>query len=155
MFQGLRVLLAAVYTLLSVAVSVDAFVPSTSSIMGLKMTSPNEQYLNSLRPQSTQAVLQKGQLIKAANSCTKVETEIDTILFNIFKVENVFFSRHSRTIMFKLKQDMTDLYLYENDVMQRLTNGTKIYAKSFKNFMFVPMEFEDPVDAIMYKDEQI
>lgn len=127
-----------------------------------KMSSPSESYLNSLVPQTSNIVLEKMQInntmykdIQSAQICTKSDIEIDTIIFNIFKVETVFFNRNSRTIYFKLKADMADLFLYENNDMHKVTNKTKIVGKGIRNFMFIPMNFDTPVDAIMYKNESI
>jgi hypothetical protein len=133
----------------------DAFVmPYGRCLSGIKMTSSSESYLDSLRPPLSKILLDKTDLLKDVQTCNKIECEVDTIMFNIYKVENIFFNRNSRTVLFRLKQDMNDLFLYEDDKkMQRLSNGTKIYAKAFKNFMFLPMKHDVPVDAIMYKEQ--
>lgn len=79
--------------------------------------------------------------------------EIDTILFNIYKVENIFFNKKSTTIMLKLKDEMKDIYISKNDDenMLKLANHTKIVSKAFKNFVVYPLDID--ADAIMYKSE--
>lgn len=138
---------------------VHSFSPS-----GIKMLSPSEIYLRSLslrQPQITATslsnILNKNDVnyqLKNAQQCTKTDVEVDTILFNIFKVQTVFLNRNCRTIYFKLKEDMKDLYFYDED-LQKITKNTTIIGKGFTNFMFVPMNFDTPVDAIMYTDKSI
>ncbi len=101
----------------------------------LKM-SMHDDYLNSL---------------KSSSLMDKHNIEINTILFNMWKVENVFFNRNSRTIMFKLKEDMNNILIKSNDNLQVLPKETKIYSKAFKNFLFYPMNSTD-IDAIMYME---
>jgi hypothetical protein len=119
----------------------------------LKMGSSSESYLQSLQPPLSKGLLEKGDLLKDVQTFSKSDCEIDTIMFNIYKVENVFFNRNSRTILFRLKEDMQDLFLYDDNKMEKITNGTKIYAKAFNNFMFLPMNYDVSVDAIMYKEQ--
>ncbi len=121
----------------------------------LSMSSSSERYLQSLcmrQPAvSTQAMamLSCDNIINAKNF-TKDTMEFDTILFNMQKVQNVFFNRNAKNIMFSLRNNTKNVYIYEDGATQRLTDTTTIFSKAFRNFMFYPMK--NDVDAIIYKE---
>ncbi|WP_396189977.1 hypothetical protein [Flavobacterium sp.] len=100
---------------------------------------------------STQAMsmLSCDNIINAKNF-TKDTMEFDTILFNMQKVQNVFFNRNAKNIMFSLRNNTKNVYIYEDGATQRLTDTTTIFSKAFRNFMFYPMK--NDVDAIIYKE---
>jgi len=139
---------------------VNSFTPSA-----IRMLSPSDIYLRSLSLRQTQLtsypvldILNKNdvtELMRKATTYTQPEKEVDTIIFNIYKIDKVFFNKNSRTISFTLRENMRDLYIYENNIMHRFTNSTKIYTKGFKNFVFLPMSLDVPVDGLLYKDERI
>lgn len=124
----------------------------------LRMSSTSDNYLRSLsitpNPVGTyhndltfKKVMILPNNIKETN---QTDVEIDTILLNIYRVENVFFNKNSKTIMLKLRDTMKDIYVYNDDIM-KLANDTKIVSKSFKNLVVYPMQLD--ADAVMYKSE--
>lgn len=121
----------------------------------LSMSSTSELYLQSLCTRqpavSTQAMamLSCDNIINSKNF-TKDIMEFDTMLFNMQKVESVFFNRNAKNIMFNLRNNTKNIYIYEDGVSQRLTDNTKIFSKAFRNFLFYPMKKD--VDAIIYKE---
>jgi hypothetical protein len=70
----------------------------------------------------------------------------------MYAVDNVFFNRKSKNIIFSLKHNMEDLFVYDNNIPYKLSNETKIFATAFKQFLFIPIKGDKNIDAIMYKD---
>ena len=87
-----------------------------------------------------------------AKKTDKSEVEIDTFMLNMYKVENIYWNKNSKTIILKLKHELKDIYVHENmSYLLRLSNHTKIVSKAIKNFVVYPMHID--ADAIMYKSE--
>ena len=109
--------------------------------------SMHDDYLRSLSVQPYDRL----NNLQNAKVTDKENIEVNTILFNMWKIDNVFFNRNSKTIMFKLKEDMDNIFVKTDEELERLPKATKIYSKAFRNFLFYPMNSTD-VDAIMYME---
>lgn len=90
--------------------------------------------------------------LKSIRESEQSQIEISTMVFNMCAVKNVFFNRNSKNIIFYLKNNMEDLFIYEKDVPYKLSNETKIVSTALNNFLFIPIRGDNNVDAVMYKD---
>lgn len=117
----------------------------------LKM-STSDDYLRSLNMLGRQSLYNK---ILNAKECQKSEVEIDVIIFNIYRLKNIFFNRKSKDIIFKLNDNMKDLYYDDYKTVEKITNKTRIYSAGCKNFIFCELDPEMNVDALMFKNKDI
>jgi len=90
--------------------------------------------------------------LKTVTESKQPQLEISDMVFNMYAVDNVFFNRKSKNIIFSLKHNMEDLFVYDNNIPYKLSNETKIFATAFKQFLFIPIKGDKNIDAIMYKD---
>jgi len=96
--------------------------------------------------------IHKLEQLKQAPDSAKEQIEINSILFNLYNVESVFFNRKAKNIIFHLKDNIKDLYIYDDQEAYKLSNNTKFFSKAFQNFIFVPIETDVNIDAILCKD---
>lgn len=115
----------------------------------LHMSSASEDYLRSLSLK--QRSIPSHFQLRNHKMTDQEKVEIDTIMFNIYKVDNIFFSKKSKTIMLRLKDEMKDIFMYENNDVMKLSNHTRIVSKGLRNFVVCPLDLE--ADAILYKDQ--
>jgi hypothetical protein len=127
----------------------------------LKMSATSD-YLNNLCRQHIAGIAGKADTsllkinevlsLKTVTESKQPQLEISDMVFNMYAVDNVFFNRKSKNIIFSLKHNMQDLFVYDNNIPYKLSNETKIFATAFKQFLFIPIKGDKNIDAIMYKD---
>jgi len=125
----------------------------------LRMSSSTENYLNDLQPVTNpgkdfmnvyeELKLKDAQMLEP----NRTEIHIDTILLNIYKLDSLFFNRNSKNVMFKLRDQMQDVFFCENQTMYRLPNTTRLTSKAFRKF--IVSEMDQRVDAILYKHDRV
>jgi hypothetical protein len=125
----------------------------------LLQMSATSDYLNNLcrqpitgKPDTSLLKINEVLSLKTVTESKQPQLEISNMVFNMYAVDNVFFNRKSKNIIFSLKDNMQDLFVYDNNIPYKLSNETKIFATAFKQFLFIPMKGDKNIDAIMYKD---
>lgn len=121
----------------------------------LKMSSCD--YLNSLQTECKDFHMKKhisDGLYDKLQQASDVQNdiEVDTIVFNVYKLRNIFFNRNSKNIIFELKDNMDKVYYYENDTVFKIPKETKITSKALRNFYVTQFNNTSDIDAIMYKE---
>lgn len=117
----------------------------------LRMTLSNN-YLNSLNIQCKN-VSNLYEKIKDSNETECDNVEITSVIFNIYKLKNIFFSKRSTSIMLNLRDNMKNIYLVNNNNdIEKISNKTKITAKYLKNFHIVELNPEYDIDAFIFKE---
>jgi hypothetical protein len=119
----------------------------------LQMSASND-YLKSLNVQKCNYnrycdILNK---VEGAKATETDQIEIDTILVNIVKIDNIFFNRNSKNIIFKLKDEMQNIYIENDNEVMKLSKNTKVFSKGFRNFLVHPFNTTYDIDAVMYKE---
>ena len=124
--------------------------------------SASENYLTKLQSQvypvkqpenNAIKVYDELQLQNAEVFQNKNEVSIDTIYMNIYKFNDIFFNRNSKSVIFRLKNEMEDVFYCENGKMYRLGNTTRIMSKAFRKFIVA--EMDSNIDAILYHQEKM
>lgn len=128
-----------------------------SGSMMLRMSS-TDKYLNDLRPVTNKSkelinIYDELNLQDAQTYTNKTELHIDSILLNIYKLDSLFFNRNSKNIMFKLRDQMQDVFFCENQTMYRLPNTTRLTSNAFRKFII--SEMDTRVDVILYKHDRV
>jgi hypothetical protein len=128
------------------------FMSFTEAFRPYMMSSNSETYLQSLNiKHASQLKPVIASVSQATKETNQTYVNIDTLLLNMNRVENVFLNRNSKTIMLKLRDEMKHIcYVDEADGLMKLSNNTKMLSQAFKNFFIYPMEIN--VDAIIYKE---
>ena len=118
----------------------------------LQMSSSND-YLRSLNVQKyNNRCLDILNKVESAKATEKEKIEIDTMMVNIAKIDNIFFNRNSKNIIFKLKEEMQNIYIDDDNEVMKLSKDTKVFSKGFRNFLIYPFNTTQDIDAIMYKE---
>ena len=154
-------------SLLSYVSTTFSFVSFSPSLCSLQIRpkfflrmSASENYLNNLEQVFPKAkaetpinVYDNLRLQNAEVYNNKTEVNIDTIYMNIYKLDNIFFNRNSKSVMFRLKNEMHDIFYCENATIYRPTNNTRITSNALRKFIIG--EMDPKIDAIMYKQEKL
>jgi hypothetical protein len=141
-----------------------SFVPTVSLRKGMKVStvsmSASQSYLQNLQPQifpvKEQSMINVYDELKLQNaeSYNKTnEVHVDTIYMNIYKCDNIFFNRNSKSVIFHLKNHLQDVFYCEDEKIYKLTNTTRITSKAFKKF--IVGEMDTNIDAIIYHQEKV
>ncbi len=88
---------------------------------------------------------------KGANETECENLEITGVVFNIYKLKNIFFSRRSSSIMFNLKDNMKNIYYINNTDVQRVSDKTKVTSQFLKSFHIVEFDPDYDIDAFVFK----
>jgi len=92
------------------------------------------------------------QLQNAETYSNTSEIKVDTIYMNIYKFNDIFFNRNSKSVIFRLRNEMQDVFYCENEKMYRLGNTTRITSNAFRKFIVA--ELDPSIDAILYRQEK-
>jgi hypothetical protein len=141
-----------VLTLLSMPL-MDSFVnmPVQRNMMNLRMSNDYLQHLDNMSKQNMQVFEDKFKdKFKDANYTDVEQIQVDCIFLNIYKLDNIFFNRNSKNVMFQLRHNMENLYYVNNDQVQKIANTTKLSSKGLKKF--VVAEMNPDIDVIAYNN---
>ena len=113
----------------------------------LRMTSNYLQHLDNMSKFNTESFQDK---LKNANNTDVEQIQVDGICLNIYKLDNIFFNRNSKSIMFQLRHRMDNLYYVNGDTVQKIAENTKISSKGLRKFLVG--EMDEDIDIIMYSN---
>ena len=139
-----------VLTLLSMPLMysfVNMPVPVHRNMVKLRMSNDYLQNLDNMSKQNIQLFEDK---LKTANYTDVEQIQVDSIFLNIYKLDNIFFNRNSKNVMFQLRHKMENLYYVKNGQVQKIAEGTKISSKGLKKFVVAEMNTD--IDVIMYNN---
>lgn len=86
--------------------------------------------------------------VSYAEWSTRPVIEIHGVLLNMCKVSNVYIDRKARSITFKMRGVMSNIFINDDDNLERLSEVTKISSKGLKNFLVFPMQ--DDIDSLLF-----
>lgn len=130
------------------------------------MSSSSGRYLISLDRQRRIEQNSKGiqfhkDLIDNTNICNKKEIEVDSIILNINKVQNIYFTINCPKIALMMRQPMNNTYyITEDGLFEKLTNNTKISSSKICNFLAYEFDstlssMNDKIECILYNSKYI
>ena len=100
----------------------------------------SHNYLNNLQKLPLKHdLVQFNNMVSNASICNESEVKVDTMYFNINRVNSLFFNPKSKNIMFLLDRELSDLYYYDNNTMYKLTDKTKIISSTARNFVITDL----------------
>jgi len=84
------------------------------------------------------------------------KVNIDTIIFNIYKFENIYFNLRNKDITLRLRNNMDKIYYADGDkCISRISNYTNITSSKIKKFLVVNFDDDDDIDCILYNSQTI
>ena len=112
--------------------------------------SMSENYLNRLQENTKPPIKNNiADLLKTApEQTTDAQLNVTSIYVNIYKMQSIFFNRNSRSIMFSLPRELTELYYYKNDTLYKVSDNTKISMANVKHF--VVTELDNSIDSLLF-----
>ena len=110
----------------------------------------SENYLNRLQENTKPPIKNNiADLLKTApEQTTDAQLNVTSIYVNIYKMQSIFFNRNSRSIMFSLPRELTELYYYKNDTLYKVSDNTKISMANVKHF--VVTELDNSIDSLLF-----
>ena len=101
----------------------------------LRMSLSNN-YLNSLKMKNKD-ITELYERLQDVNETTCENLQITNVVFNIYKLKNIFFSRRSSSIMFNLKENMKNIYFINGTTVEKISDKTKITSQCLKSFNII------------------
>lgn len=81
---------------------------------------------------------------------------IDTIVFNIYKFENIYFNLRNKDVTLRLRNSMEKIYYIDNDsFISRISNNTNITSSKIKMLIAIDFDDDDDIDCILYNSQTI
>lgn len=123
--------------------------PLTSHPRRLTQLSMSNNYLNQLQ-ESAKVPIHNMNKLMTSNLPQTTEKQINatSVYVNVYKMHTIFFNRNSRSIIFSLPRELTDLYYYNNDTLYKVSENTKISMANIKHF--VVTELDNNIDSILF-----
>ena len=100
-----------------------------SSISKPLRMSLSNNYLTSLKIEKPKDISSLYGKLPDANETTCDNLEITGVVFNIYKLKNIFFSKRSSSIMFNLRENMKNIYFLNNTDIQKVSEKTKVTSQ--------------------------
>ncbi len=116
----------------------------------LRMSLSNN-YLTSLKMKNKD-ITELYEKIKDVNETTCENLEITNIVFNIYKLKDIFFSRKSSSIMLNLKENIKNIYYINNTSIEKISDKTKISSRYLKSFNVIEFDPKYDIDAFVFKE---
>lgn len=116
----------------------------------LRMSLSNN-YLNSLKMKNKD-ITELYERLQDVNETTCENLQITNVVFNIYKLKNIFFSRRSSSIMFNLKENMKNIYFINGTTVEKISDKTKITSQFLKSFNIIEFDPKYDIDAFVFKD---
>lgn len=122
------------------------------------MTMSSVDYLGSLEKYKKQIVIPSTDKKVYRNDyvLNVPKVNIDTIIFNIYKFENIYFNLRNKDITLRLRNNMDKIYYADGDkCISRISNYTNITSSKIKKFLVVNFDDDDDIDCILYNSQTI
>lgn len=128
-------------------------IASTSSYhlpLARKLTmSMSDNYLNRLHDKSKVPNKNDIQnLIKTAQSSTEPHVNVTEVYLNIHKFDSIVLRRNTRSVMFHLPRELTELYYYNNSTLSKVSDSTKLTFGRLKHFVITDLSCD--ADGIVF-----
>lgn len=94
--------------------------------------------------------------INNALDSSRKEIEIDSIIININKMQNVYFNINHPNVALKMRKKMENIYyITEDGCFEKLSDSVHIYSVKIRNFMAYELndQTNKNIDCIMYNSQ--
>lgn len=122
------------------------------------MTMSSVDYLRSLENYKKPMVIPSinKKVYRNENILNLPKVNIDTIVFNIYKFENIYFNLRNKDITLRLRNNMDKVYYIDGDKsISRISNHTNITSSKIKMFLAIDFDDDDDIDCILYNSQTI